>query len=77
MLPIIMLNNFFNNLFNTLVRGVDEFWKGVLAFGFFALALYLLAKGFKVKDKGGSPFKVGYIVMAILCIGVTIIYTIY
>jgi len=75
MLSIIMINSFFNELFNDLVRGVDPAIKGIIALASFAIALYCFAKGFKVKDKGGLPFKVGHMLLGLVFLGVSLIYT--
>ena len=77
MLSIIMINSFFYNLLNDLVRGVDPAIKGLIAFASFAAALYCFAKGLKVKDKGGLPVKIGYFCIGLLFLGVCAIYTIY
>ena len=77
MASIIQFNNFFNNIFNTLVRNVDPVIKHILAFAFFALGLYLLAKSFIVKYKGGSPVKLGHFLLGVVFIGISMVYTFY
>lgn len=77
MASIILFNSFFNNIFNSLVRNVDPVLKGILAFAFFAIGLYLLAKSFIVKYKGGSPVKLGHFILGVLFIGLSMVYTFY
>ena len=75
MFSIIMMNSFFNNLLNKLVREVDPALKGFISIVSFAIALYCFAKCLKVKDKGGLPFKVGQLLMGLVFVGVALVYT--
>ena len=69
------LLDFFNSFINTVVRGVPEFWQGVICISFFLLALWFLSKCIIKKDSSPKPFKVGYILLAIICLGVCFLYT--
>lgn len=67
----------FNTLFNTLVRGVDPFLKGVIAIALYTLAVYIFAKSIIKKDSRGPGFKIGYVLISIFCLALAIVYTIY
>ncbi len=66
----------FNTLFNNLVRGVDPLLKGLIAIALYTIAIYIFAKSIIKKDSGVG-FKIGYVLISVLCLALAIVYTIY
>jgi len=73
----VMVLGFFNTLFNDLVRNVDPVIKGLIALVCFGLGFWLFAKCIIVKMKSNVPFKIGYLILSILCFTIGIVYSIF
>ena len=67
------MREFFNKIFNTLVRDVDPALKITLSAGFFILAIFCVLWSFRKKNDA-HPIAWGWIVLCIISLALAVVY---
>ena len=65
--------SFFNNFINTFIRELSWDTRVNIAFGLFAFGLYSFLKMIR-KENDTHPIKVGWLIMCLLTVGLSVIY---
>ena len=68
-----MMLNFFNDLYNQLVRSVPSFWKMLIAAVAMVLSLWCIFKFLK-KSNDKALVHVGYIILFVIFVAISILY---
>ena len=68
-----ILDAFFNNILNTLIRNLPDSTKSGISFGLFLAALIFFNKSIR-KKSDLNPIRIGWFVLFALCLTMSVLY---